>query len=276
MSLEKYIKELIIKTHTEIDERLIRRIRMEAEVEENPYAKIQYENMIKSLEISSKESLPICQDTGFHYFYIKFGENVNLREIISCIEKSIKELEEEFLRENLMHPIDKYNLKGFFKYDLEYIPCRDFFEIIYLPKGAGSENVSKIYMLNPNNSLEDIFNIIIDDVEKNARKACPPIILGIGIGGDFSTVTKLSRKALIRGFKYNDDPRIRRYEEILELRINELNIGPMGLGGRLTCMKVNIEIEPCHIATLPLAINYSCWVYRRKVLRYQNGKYVIE
>lgn len=271
--MKEYIKELIIKAHTRISKNVEDIIRREILFEENPYARIQYENMLNSIEISKRESLPICQDTGIHYFYIKTSGEFPLKHLINTIRQAIEELEDGILRENTMHPISKKIKKGYFTYDVEIIP-EDYLEIIYFPRGAGVENVSSTYILEPNSGINDIINIICEDVKSKAVKACPPIVLGIGIGGDFSTAVRLSRKALIRGLTYNKD-----FEDIereIEERINCLNIGPMGIGGRVTCLKVNIEVEPCHIASIPLAISYSCWPYRKSSLIYDGKKYMIK
>ncbi len=273
--LKKYIREMILRAHVKINEKLLNILKKEYKKENNIYAKIQYENMITSAEIAQKEMVPICQDTGVNYFYIRLSKDINLLTIIKCIKETINELNKKFLRENLMDPLNKRLLGNTIMYDIECVNGKKYLDITYLPKGAGSENVSGLYMLNPVYDINEIINVIINDVKRNALKSCPPLIVGIGIGGDFSSVTKLARLALIRGIKYNSTKRIKRLEKLLERRINELGIGPMGVGGRLTCIKVNIEIEPCHIATLPLAINYSCWPYRKSRLLYKNGKFSI-
>ncbi len=260
MNLKEKIKELILRGVTKVDEEVENRLKNLYKEEKDEIAKLQLENIIKNIELSKKLKYPLCQDTGLPLFFVKCRCDY-YEKIRKNIEEAFNEmLDEGLLRFNTVNPITREKIKKVFIY---HEPAKSGVEIVFMPKGAGSENVSAYRMLNPNDGKEGIKKFVLEVVKKAGAKPCPPIIVGVGIGGSFDISAYLSKKALLRGInKKNDDPNIAELEEEILSEINNLGIGVMGLGRGITCLSVNIEVEPCHIASLPVAVNIQCYAHR--------------
>ncbi len=264
MNLKEKIKELILRGVTEVDEDVEHTLRELYKKEKDEIAKIQLENMIKNIKLARDLKYPLCQDTGLPLFFVKC-RCIYFEKLKKYIEEAFYELlDEGILRYNTVDPITRKKIKKVFIY---YEPAESGAEIIFLPKGAGSENVSAFKMLNPNEGIEGIKDFVLEVVKKAGAKPCPPIIVGVGIGGSFDIACKLSKKALLRGIKErNKNPDIARLEEELLEEINNLGIGIMGIKKGVTCLAVNIEVKPCHIASLPVAVNIQCYAHRTSKL----------
>ena len=219
---------------------------------------------------------PMCQDTGLPIFYVsgKFDSSVK-----GEIERAVKRATEELpLRPNLVDPITRENTgdnTGFSSPFIHFDPTDDdFLEISVLPKGAGSENMTRLAMLNPADGIEGIKRFVIDSVLDAGGRPCPPSIVGIGIGGTSDVCVSMAKEALLLPLSArNPDKSIAALEDELFMKLNESGLGPMGLGGQTTVLGVRIKKAGCHTASLPVAVNIGCWATRRATVRiYNDGR----
>ncbi|MEA4827701.1 MAG: fumarate hydratase [Clostridium sp.] len=226
------------------------------------------EKILKNIDISEKENVPVCQDTGMTCIFIEMGQDVHV--VGGNLEDAINEgvrrgYKEGYLRKSVLRdPLDRINTQdntpAVIYYDV--VPGNNF-KITVAPKGFGSENMSKIKMLKPADGVEGVKSFIMDTVKEAGPNPCPPIVVGVGIGGTFDKAAYLAKKALIRPIDVrNNNPYYKKLEEELLEKINNLGIGPQGFGGRTTALGVNIETYPTHIAGLPVAVNINCHVTR--------------
>lgn len=241
------------------------------EQEISPLGKAILDQLIENKEIAETEGLALCQDTGFAVVFVEWGEKVLFdgENLYEAINEGVRlAYQEGFYRKSIVSdPLFDRKNTG------DNTPCLlhidivpgDKVKIIAAPKGGGSENMSAIKMLRPADGVEGVKKFVIETVEKAGGNPCPPIIVGIGIGGTFEKSAFLAKKALLReiGSK-NIDNRYAKLEEDLLEAINKLGIGPMGFGGRITALAVHIEFYPCHIASLPVAVNIQCHSARHK------------
>jgi fumarate hydratase subunit alpha len=264
----KNIKEMCIEANYKLASDVDERVRTSYEKETSPLGKQILGQLKENLEIAATDSIPICQDTGMAIIFMKLGQEVHIGGIHleDAINEGIRQgYEEGYLRKSVVSdPLVRNNTKdntpGIIHYEI--VPG-DKVEITVAPKGFGSENMSRVYMLKPSDGTEGVKQAVLETVKLAGPNACPPIVVGVGIGGSFEKCTILSKKALARSM---DKPslleHIRKLEEDLLIEINQLGIGPGGLGGRITALGVNIETYPTHIAGLPVAINICCHVNR--------------
>ena len=222
----------------------------------------------ENLKIASEEMIPICQDTGMAVVFIKIGQEVHI--IDGDLEEAINEgvrqgYVEGYLRKSVVSdPIIRENTKDNTPAIIHYqIVKGNKVEITVAPKGFGSENMSKVFMLKPADGIEGIKKAVVSAIKDAGPNSCPPMIVGVGLGGTFEKCAFLSKKALLREVgKHSELPHIEKLEiELLE-EINKLGIGPAGLGGSTTAMAINIETYPTHIAGMPVAVNTCCHVNR--------------
>jgi len=235
--------------------------------EESALAKDVIGTILENAKIAREEQAPICQDTGMAVVFIELGTGVH---ICGDLEEAINEgvrrgYEKGYLRKSVVRdPIDRVNTKDNTPVVIHYsINSGDELKIIVAPKGAGSENMSALKMLKPSDGIEGIKNFVIDTVSRAGPNPCPPILVGVGIGGTMEKCAILSKKALLRPVgSRNADDFWDGVEKELLVKINGLDIGPAGFGGRTTALCVNIETFPTHIAELPVAVNIGCHVTR--------------
>ena len=219
---------------------------------------------------------PMCQDTGLPIFYVsgKFDSSVK-GEIERAVKRATAELP---LRPNLVDPITRENTgdnTGFSSPFIHFDPTEDdFLQISVLPKGAGSENMTRLAMLNPADGIEGIKRFVIDSVLDAGGRPCPPSIVGIGIGGTSDVCVSMAKEALLLPLSArNPDKSIAALEDELFMKLNESGLGPMGLGGQTTVLGVRIKKAGCHTASLPVAVNIGCWATRRATVRiYNDGR----
>ena len=224
-------------------------------------------HIIDNFEIADSQNQPVCQDTGMACVFVKIGQDVHIEgDVTDAINEGVRlGYEEGYLRKSVVRdPLDRVNTgdntPAMIYYEL--VPG-DKVEITVAPKGFGSENMSRIAMLRPSDGLEGVKEFIISTVEAAGPNPCPPIVVGVGIGGTFDKAAYLAKKALIRPVDVpNEDEFYARLERELLEEINKLGIGPQGFGGRTTALAVNIEKYPTHIAGLPVAVNINCHVTR--------------
>lgn len=262
------IKEMCIEANIELAADVKNAIMAAENCEESPIGRQVIEQLEKNMEIAKEKQIPICQDTGMAVVFMKIGQDVHIEgeNLEDAINEGIRRgYEEGYLRKSVVgDPIERINTKdntpGVIHYEI--VPG-DKIEITVAPKGFGSENMSRIYMLKPADGIEGVKKSILEAVSLAGPNACPPIVVGVGIGGTFEKCALLAKKALTRDLsKHSDIPYVKDLEEELLNKINCLGIGPAGLGGRITALGVNIETYPTHIAGLPVAINICCHVNR--------------
>ena len=236
--------------------------------EDDALGKQVLDSLLQNLQIAKKENIPICQDTGMVIVFLKIGQDVyieggNLNDAIN--EGVAKGYIEGYLRKSVVSdPINRVNTKDNTPAIIHYdIVDGDIFEITLCLKGAGSENQSKLFMLKPADGIEGIKKVVIDTVKNAGGCACPPIVVGIGVGGNLEKAAIMSKHALTRNINESSSlAHIKELEEELLQEINETGIGPSGLGGKITALKVNIETYPTHIAQLPVCVNLCCHANR--------------
>jgi hydro-lyases, Fe-S type, tartrate/fumarate subfamily, alpha region len=262
------IKEMCIEANCKLASDVERRIREAGVKETSSTGKFVLGQLCENMDIAKNEQIPICQDTGMAVVFMKVGQDVHIEG--GSLEEAVNEgirlgYCEGYLRKSVVSdPIIRKNTMdntpGIIHYEI--VPG-DRLEITVLPKGFGSENMSRIYMLKPADGVEGIKKAVLETIKSSGPNACPPIVVGIGIGGDFEKCAILAKKALARNLdEPSDIPHIRKLEEELLIEINNLGIGPGGFGGKTTALGVKIETYPTHIAGLPVAINIGCHVNR--------------
>ncbi|MGG7096769.1 fumarate hydratase [Clostridium sardiniense] len=238
--------------------------------ESYPIAKEVLGKIVENADISKNENMPMCQDTGMACIFLEVGQDVHF--IDGDIEEAINEgvrrgYEEGYLRKSVVKdPIDRVNTKDNTPAVIYYNLVKgDKVKVTVAPKGFGSENMSKIAMLKPSDGLEGVKKFILKTVEEAGPNPCPPMIVGVGIGGTFDKAAYLSKKALLRPInEENKNEFYAQLEKDLLKDINSLGIGPQGFGGLTTALGINIEVYPTHIAGLPVAVNISCHATRHK------------
>ena len=238
------------------------------EKEESPIGKQILEQLEKNLEIAKESQIPICQDTGMTVVFLRIGQEVHIEGdfLEAAVNEGIRQgYAEGYLRKSVVSdPILRENTKdntpGVIHYEI--VPG-DKLEITVAPKGFGSENMSRVFMLKPADGIEGVKQAVIRAVKDAGPNACPPMVIGVGIGGTFEKCALLAKKALTRELgSHSEIPYVKDFEiEVLEA-INNLGIGPGGLGGRVTAIGLNVETYPTHIAGLPVAVNICCHVNR--------------
>jgi fumarate hydratase subunit alpha len=241
--------------------------------EENPLAKEILNDLCKNCQMAKELDVPVCQDTGMAVVFLKIGQDVHFvgGNLNAAVNEGVKiGYEKGLLRKSVVSdPINRVNTGDNTPAVIHLeIVDGDEVEITVAPKGFGSENMSKIYMLTPFDSRKGVVDSVLDCVKKASGNPCPPIVVGVGIGGDFEQCALLSKKALCRDTsKPNENPFYKELEEELLNEINKTGIGPQGFGGVTTALAVNIETAPTHIAGLPVAVNIGCHVTRHKTKR---------
>lgn len=264
------VKELCIEANYYLPEDVKAALENAKANEKWPIANNILDKILENSKIASNEKLPICQDTGMACVFLEIGQDVHI--VGGLIEDAVNEgvrqgYKDGFLRKSVVKdPIDRVNTDDNTPALIYYnIVEGNQIKIVVAPKGFGSENMSRIAMLKPSDSLEGVKEFIIETVKMAGPNSCPPIVIGVGIGGSFDKAAYLAKKALIRPInKRNNNKFYKELEEILLKEINYIGIGPQGFGGKTTALALNIETFPTHIAGLPVAVNISCHVTRHK------------
>ena len=236
--------------------------------EESPLGKQILHQLEENLEIAGKDQIPICQDTGMAVVFIKVGQEVHFEggSLSEAIHEGVRQgYTEGFLRKSVVRdPIDRVNTKDNTPAVIHYeIVEGDSIDLLVSPKGFGSENMSRVFMLKPADGIEGVKEAVLTAVRDAGPNACPPMVIGVGIGGTFEKCALMAKHALTRNLEEESPiPYVRELEKELLLKINQSGIGPGGLGGRVTAFAVNVETYPTHIAGLPVAVNICCHVNR--------------
>lgn len=266
--ITKNIKEMCIEANYYLSKDMDIAMKKAAESEEAPLGKQILHQLQENLKIAAEDMIPICQDTGMAVIFIEVGQDVHIEggDLEEAINEGVRQgYVEGFLRKSVVgDPIIRKNTKDNTPAVIHYsIVKGDKVKIKVAPKGFGSENMSRVFMLKPSDGIEGVKNAILTAVKDAGPNACPPMVVGVGVGGTFEKCALMAKEALTRQVgTHSDLPWVKELEEEMLKRINNLGIGPGGLGGTTTALAVNVNTYPTHIAGLPVGINICCHVNR--------------
>lgn len=263
------VKNMLIDACENIPVNVIERLKEAKEKEASPLGKSILDQIIENDLLAARRNVPICQDTGMVVCFLEIGSQVVFEgDIYEAVNQGVRNAYiDGFLRKSVVrHPLDRVNTKDNTPAVIHTkIVPGETVKITVAPKGAGSENMSLVKMLIPADGIEGIKKLVLDTVYNAGGKPCPPIIVGIGLGGNLEKAAMLAKEAVLREIDDEaTDPLARKLEQELLQEINDLGVGPMGLGGTVTALAVKVNIYPCHIASLPVAINIQCHASRHK------------
>lgn len=264
----KNIKEMCIEANHFLSEDMKQVFDKSVEAEKSPLGSLVLNQLKENLEIAGQDMIPICQDTGMAVVFMKVGQEVHIEggSLTEAVNEGVRQgYTEGFLRKSVVgDPIERINTKDNTPAVIHYeIVEGDQVDITVAPKGFGSENMSRVFMLKPADGIEGVKEAILTAVRDAGPNACPPMVIGVGIGGTFEKCALMAKHALTRELKDRPSvPWVRELEDEMLSRINQLGIGPGGLGGGTTAFAVNVETYPTHIAGLPMAVNICCHVNR--------------
>lgn len=269
--ITEVVKQLCLDANFYLPDDVILAIKQAKEKEESQTGKDAFDMILQNIEVAQNEKLPLCQDTGFAVFFIELGQDVHIVDgnLVDAINQGVRQgYTEGYLRKSIVGDpvIERVNTKDNTPAVIytDIVPG-DKIKITFAPKGGGSENMSTVKMMKAADGIEGVKDFVVDFVKNAGGNPCPPTIVGIGLGGTFEKAAQIAKKALLRPIgSRNPNPKYSEVEEELLERINKTGVGPMGLGGRITALDVHVETYPCHIATMPVAVNLQCHCCRHK------------
>ncbi len=265
------VKKLCIDANYYMGEDVIAKIKEFKEKEESPTAISVLDIILENYKLAASEKMPSCQDTGIAVCFIDVGQDVHLvgGDFTEAINEGVRQgYKDGYLRKSMVDDpiIDRINTKDNTPAIIytEIVPG-DKIKITVAPKGGGSENMSEVRMMKAADGIEGVIDFVVDRVRRSGGNPCPPIIVGVGLGGNFEQSALLAKKSLLRSLnEKNPNPKWAKIEEEILEKVNNLGIGPQGLGGRTTALGVFILSKPCHIASMPVAVNVQCHAARHK------------
>jgi len=263
------VRDLAVSANTHLGQDVLEAFERAIDQEVSPTGKDILAKLIENAHIAREEGIPICQDTGFAVVFVELGQEVHLvgGDLKEAIHEGVRQgYQEGYLRKSICHPFTRKNTADNTPaiIHLEMVPG-DGLHLIVAPKGGGSENMSRVTMLTPAVGIQGVKDFVVQRVKESGANPCPPTIVGVGVGGTFEMAAMLAKKALLRPLSSkNPDPELSTLEQELLEEINGLGIGPQGLGGRITSLAVHVNMMPCHIASLPVAVNIQCHAARHK------------
>lgn len=263
------VKDLCIDAACILNDDIREKIKEAKQQEESPFAKSILDQLLENARIAKEDRVPLCQDTGMAVVFLRLGQDVHITggSLYAAIDEGVRKgYSQGYLRKSVLDPLTRENTGDNSPAVIHTeIVDGDRLEITLAPKGFGSENMSKLAMLKPSDGIEGIKAFVLDTVIEAGANPCPPIIVGIGIGGTMDKAAYIAKRSLLRRLgEKNPDPQLAQLEfELLGL-VNSTGIGPQGLGGKTTALAVHIEAFPTHIAGLPVAINIQCHCARHR------------
>lgn len=265
--ITREVKEAAMRANFELGEDILKAFERGAETEESPIGREVLRRLEENAAIAKTERVPICQDTGVAVVFAEIGQDLSIvdGEFYTAVEEGIREgYQEGFLRKSLCHPFTRKNTGDNTPIVLHVDLVKgDGLRLWVVPKGGGSENMSRLYMLSPSDGWQGVKERVVETVEQAGPNPCPPVIVGVGIGGNFEQCALMAKRALLRPVgSPNPSDELRDMEAELLEAVNRTGVGPAGLGGRVTCLAVHVAMMPCHIASLPLAVNLQCHASR--------------
>jgi len=267
--VEELVRRLFVEANLYLGEDVLEALRRALQQEESPVGREVLEELLENAEVARRERLPICQDTGLAVVFVELGQEVRMvgGDLYEAINQGVRRAYKEgYLRKSVCHPFSRKNTGDNTPavVHLEVVPG-DEVRIIAAPKGGGSENMSRVVMLTPAAGKEGVVRYVVERVRESGANPCPPIVVGVGIGGTLEQAALIAKKSLLRPLgEHHPDPEVAALEEEILRRVNALGIGPQGYGGKITALAVHVEMVPCHIASLPVAVNIQCHAHRHK------------
>ncbi len=267
--ITEVVEEEVIAANLVLGQDMVEALHRARDVEESEVGRDILERLIENAQLAQSQAIPICQDTGVVVVFVELGQEAIIvgGDLKEAIEEGVRRgYKKGYLRKSVCHPFTRQNTgdntPAIIHIDL--VPGSQL-RLWVVPKGGGSENMSALYMLPPSAGWKGVKEKVVETVVRAGPNPCPPTIVGVGIGGNFEQCALLAKKALLRPLgSANPDPELRDMEQQLLEEINRSGIGPQGLGGRVTSVAVHINMMPCHIASLPLAINIQCHANRHR------------
>jgi len=268
--ISEAVAKLCMEANFELPSDVLEALKDAVSKEESPLGVDILNQLIENVKVAAEKRLPICQDTGYNVIFIELGQDARIigGDLYQAINDGLRKgTKEGYLRCSILNdPLVRKNTGDNTPAVIhtEIVPG-DKLKITVAPKGGGSENMSALIMLEPGDGIEGIKHFVLEQVKKAGANPCPPIIVGVGLGGTFEKAALLAKKALLRplGTRHGDKKYAELEQELLN-EINKLGLGPEGLGGRITTLAVHIETWPCHLASLPVAVNLQCHAARHK------------
>jgi fumarate hydratase subunit alpha len=268
--IAKAVRDLCIDANYNLGKDVEDALRKAYEKEESPVGKATLSQILENVEIGKQGEFPMCQDTGTAVVFVDMGDQVCIKDgnLFEAINEGVRQgYKEGYLRKSILSdPIERKNTGDNTPSVIHLdIVKGDKLKIVVAPKGGGSENMSEVKMMAPADGVEGVKNFVIDMVKRSGSNPCPPVIVGVGIGGTFEKCAEMAKRALLRpiGSKHPNPFYANLEAELLE-KVNKLGIGPQGFGGTQTALAVHIQTYPCHIASFPAAVNINCHVARHK------------
>lgn len=268
-TVEEAVCQLYKKAVIDLNDDVIKALENALENESDELAKLNIENILKNIKLAHENQIPMCQDTGLGVVFVKLG-NVEVENLKTAIENGVKKASSQVpLRPNIVDPLTRENSGNNLGDKIPYINIElsdtDYLELTILPKGFGSENNNKLKMALPAEGEEGIKDFVVESVLQAGGKPCPPMVVGVGIGGTSDMAMKLAKEAMLDEIGTpNKDPKLAEMEKEILNRINSNGKGPMGLGGKTTALDVKIKTAATHTAGLPIGVCIQCWAHRHK------------
>ena len=269
--ITKAVKDLSIESNISVGEDVKEALRKASEGEESALGKEILEVVLENHRIAEREKMPVCQDTGVAVVFLEVGQGVRLTggDLEEAVDEGVRQgYAEGYLRKSMVDDpvLDRKNTGDNTPAVIHtrIVPGEDV-KVTLAAKGGGAENMSEVRMMSAADGIEGIKDFIVDRVNRSGGNPCPPIIVGVGIGGNFEKCAQLAKESLLRPLgEHHPDPRYAEVEKEVLKRVNDLGVGPQGYGGRTTALAVHIKTFPCHIASMPVAVNIQCHVHRHK------------
>jgi len=269
--ISKAIARLFEHSCHYLPEDVITALKQAKEKEKSPVARDVLDRILENAETAGKEQIPLCQDTGLSVVWLELGQEVHITggDLYTAVNEGVRlGYDRGYLRKSVVRqPFSaRVNTKDNTPADIytDIVPGKKL-KIIVMPKGGGSENMTRLTVLTPAKGRQGVIDYVVNRVDESGSNPCPPVIVGVGIGGTTEKTMMLAKKALLRKVgEPNPDPEVAELEKDILERVNKLGIGAMGYGGRITALAVHAEVFPCHIASLPVAVNLQCWCDRHE------------
>ncbi len=268
-AITETVKKLCIDANFYLGEDVLKAFDRGEQMEESAVGKEIFQQLKENARIAREEQVAMCQDTGLAVVFVELGQEAHIvgGDFNQAVHEGVRQgYKDGYLRKSACHCFTRANTKDNTPaiIHLDIVPG-DRMKITLAPKGGGSENMSTVNMMTPSDGIEGIKKRVVEWVKQAGSNPCPPVVVGVGIGGTFEQAALIAKKALLRPLgERNPDPQIGALEEELLTLVNNLGIGPQGLGGRITALAVHVNMIPCHIASFPLAVNINCHAHRHK------------
>jgi len=269
VEITRVVRDLFMDANINLGEDVLAAFRQALETEESPTGREILNELIENARIAREEQIAICQDTGLAVIFVELGQDVHVvdGDLNKALNEGVRQgYKEGYLRKSACHCFTRKNTGDNTPAIIhaEIVPGERI-KVTAAPKGGGSENMSQVMMLTPAVGIEGVKEYVVRRVRESGANPCPPVVVGVGIGGTFEQAALIAKKALLRPLGVrNEDPEVAALEADLLARINDLGIGPQGYGGRTTALAVHVNMMPCHIASLPVAVNIPCHAHRHK------------